>query len=258
MSTVLTVPEGQQAHDILSIISGLESPNEADYRTYPRECIKIAREFLESYKGTFAPMLDMKSRVAAWGMTPRQALFVLRTRKQDHDFRNQREDRSARFVLPSVQVETTANTATPAPAARKIPNGTFSIVDESGAYVTVKVTDHWIAEESDKQVAKFLSGSNNEIDFTGFAFIKSTGLSVWKRFKDERGQPSTTIAKYVRALQVLANGGEKTWADGSKQYALESGSCSRCGRTLTVPASLHNGMGPVCAGRGWFESGKED
>ena len=34
---------------------------------------------------------------------------------------------------------------------------------------------------------------------------------------------------------------------GRERYAMLSGRCSRCGATLTVPASLYRGMGPVCA-----------
>jgi hypothetical protein len=35
-------------------------------------------------------------------------------------------------------------------------------------------------------------------------------------------------------------------AEAALAYALESGRCSRCDRELTVPASLHRGMGPEC------------
>ena len=32
-------------------------------------------------------------------------------------------------------------------------------------------------------------------------------------------------------------------------YALESANCFRCGRKLTVPVSIHRGLGPECASK---------
>lgn len=84
-----------------------------------------------------------------------------------------------------------------------------------------------------KTVISFLSGADNESSYTGFAFIDEQGtLRVWKKF--------STAATLIAAAQTLLSAPEK---------ALVSQNCRRCNRTLTVPASLHNGLGPECARR---------
>jgi hypothetical protein len=140
-----------------------------------------------------------------------------------------REDR-ARYAA---QVEF----GTSAPKA-KLQDGFYTVVFADDSYRTLRVRTQ--AKDArfapGEQVVAFLSGSDNESDYQGFAFLKPNGtFNVWKRFKENDS--------LARALQVLVTVPEAA----GQEYALRSGRCRRCNRTLTVPASINRGFGPDCA-----------
>lgn len=118
-------------------------------------------------------------------------------------------------------------------------DGFYTVVFTDGDYRTIRLR----TQEPDasfapgEQVASFLSGPDNESDYTGFAFVKADGrYFLWKRFRQE--------TRLDRALNVLLSD-----PDGAgEEYALRSGRCRRCNRQLTVPASINRGFGPTCAG----------
>jgi hypothetical protein len=86
-----------------------------------------------------------------------------------------------------------------------------------------------------RQVISYLSGSNNDSDYTRFAhFLENGTVVVWKKH-----QATESLRE---ALKVLIASPQAA----ALAYAEESGCCARCGRTLTVPASLHAGYGPDC------------
>lgn len=122
-------------------------------------------------------------------------------------------------------------------------DGTYSLVWNDGTYRTLKVHTPKQGNLAGKRIAAFLRGQDNEGDYTGFAFINDNGtFAIWKRFRD-----NTDLRT---ALQALCQP-EKA-AEAGLAYALESGNCYRCGRKLTVPASIHAGMGPDCAKKSAF------
>jgi len=53
----------------------------------------------------------------------------------------------------------------------------------------------------------------------------------------------TTRAAVVAILEEL----EANPLEAAKKYGRESGRCCSCGRDLTDPASIENGIGPICA-----------
>jgi hypothetical protein len=81
-----------------------------------------------------------------------------------------------------------------------------------------------------QQVIEFLSGPDNERDYTGFGFIKGGQLKRWKRF--------ATNAALLRDAETLL-------ADPSG--ALKVAHCARCHRKLTVPSSINAMVGPECS-----------
>lgn len=106
--------------------------------------------------------------------------------------------------------------------------------------ITLRVRDHWdeAGKARGEMVVDYLSGPDNTRDYVGFGFLTPRGRqnwSVWKRFRDNE--------RLARALWGLFEDSEKA----GMEYAIRSGNCYRCGRTLTVPASVHRGLGPVCA-----------
>lgn len=81
-----------------------------------------------------------------------------------------------------------------------------------------------------EQVIAFLSGPDNEHDYTGFGFIKGGQLKRWKRF--------ATNAALLRDAEALL-------ADPSG--ALKAAHCARCHRKLTRPSSINAMIGPECS-----------
>lgn len=107
--------------------------------------------------------------------------------------------------------------------------------------ITLRVRAHWDAAAAKRgdRVVDYLMGADNIRDYQGFAFLTSQGeLRVWKRFAHN--------ARLRDAWDIVVKDPDET----GMAYALHSGNCRRCGRTLTVPASIHRGLGPVCAGVG--------
>jgi hypothetical protein len=127
----------------------------------------------------------------------------------------------------------------PAPASTfAVAEGRYTVQFENGSYKTLRVRRQ--DEDADFKpgllLVSFLSGSDNDRDYTSFAHVEDDGTTrVWKRYRQS--------PDLVEALKVLI--GAPTAA--REAYAEQSGCCSRCGRTLTVPTSLHAGLGPECA-----------
>lgn len=90
-----------------------------------------------------------------------------------------------------------------------------------------------------KQIIEYLTGADNEHDYTSFGHLlparNGVTLRVWKKHQDK-----VTLVKDAEAFL----------ADPHGEHVLASVNCYRCGRTLTVPASVHNGLGPECAKKG--------
>jgi hypothetical protein len=172
-----------------------------------------AEAFLLSYDGTFAFLLDIRQRVTAGTtMSPRQVAAVLRC--------------AARERTPETK---------PEPEETSIPNGTYTVVLDDGSHVTLRLKD-W----NEKRIATYLAGSDNDSDYVGFAFINGTRINLWKRFQNN------SISRIALALETLLTGDP---GEAGLRYSMESGNCYRCGRTLTVPASIHRGLGPECASK---------
>lgn len=124
--------------------------------------------------------------------------------------------------------------------------GTYTIVGPSGGHRTLKIEPHWVDSEAAKGmlVAKYLSGPDNSTDFTGFAFLipDATGrlnIGVWRRYQNN----TTGICEAL--LFLVTN--EDRLGEFGLAYAIRSGRCYMCGRKLTVPVSVCNGLGPICA-----------
>lgn len=148
----------------------------------------------------------------------------------------------------------TGPSADQAPAqARIVPNATYTVIfDEDGdAYRTLRLRDDFRDNGPEgAQVVEYLSGSDNELDFTGCAFLEGARLRVWKRYRG--GELQRELEEAVQVLlgtQDDERPGTDPIGEAREAYALMSGRCSACGRKLTVPASLHRGMGPDCAER---------
>lgn len=84
-----------------------------------------------------------------------------------------------------------------------------------------------------KQIIEYLSGADNDADYTRFGHVANNEVKVWKKH-----QGNATLLADLQAF----------WADPSQ--ALAAVQCYRCHRTLTVPSSVYNGLGPECSKMG--------
>jgi hypothetical protein len=148
-------------------------------------------------------------------------------------------------TVPSAPSAPSAPTA-PKPTAPKpiVRLGTFTAVGNGNRpSVTIRIGTHWNDVPSNKftYVASYLCGRDNESDYAGFAFVDALdgSFTVWRRFRDNVELP--LALKTVLSDQPSAG----------YLYALASSRCWLCGRKLTVPASIHRGLGPVCAEKGF-------
>lgn len=130
---------------------------------------------------------------------------------------------------------------TPAPVATgSLPNGTYTIAFTDGSHRTIRLVEDWRDDAPDgSQVAQLLTGPDNTNDFAGVAFVMGREARVWKRFKD--------AVELRAALDVLMACDLEGAKELGEAYALVSGRCWRCNRTLTTPESIRNGIGPECA-----------
>ncbi len=116
----------------------------------------------------------------------------------------------------------------------KVPDGTYTVVDGS-----VRRTLRLRTRKDGGQVASFLSGSNNDTQYTRFAYVRGDRMFVWKEFKGD--------SIISRMLNILLRSDDHL--QFGEAYALESSRCFRCNHTLTVPVSIYRGLGPECAAK---------
>lgn len=133
-------------------------------------------------------------------------------------------------------IEWVAAQAAPQPVVQP---GYFTIV-EGDSRITIRLVPHWVKKEAhDTLVLGYLRGADNTSDYTNVAFVKRDGRVIfWKRYRN-----TVIEARLTRAMDAV----KADPAKATDAYVLQSGNCWMCGKLLTVPASIHNGRGPVCA-----------
>ena len=121
-----------------------------------------------------------------------------------------------------------------------IHDGFYTVVGYHAHYTFRLVTnDADAAFAPGKQVISYLVGPCNESDYMAFGFVVNGRLIVWKRFQQG-------YERIQAAARFLIAGNH---ANHGKAYALQSGRCYICNRTLTTPESIAAGIGPTCAGK---------
>ena len=205
----------------------------------------VVYNYLSTYNGTFQFLIDMKVRYLMVGfLTMKQAAGVVNCYRAQINYEAKNAEKAAiveKVTTGPVAVVDNKTVVTTSPIA----NGIYTVYnDTEGEHVTLRVTDHWIPEElaKGKQVAKYLSGSDNDNSYTGFATIIGSSFKVWSRFNGD--------SNIVNAMKALMSSTAEERGEYGYNYAKESGRCCKCGRTLTVPASINRGMGPECAKKG--------
>jgi len=181
-------------------------------------------------------------------ITPALSAYVETHRAQERVFNRREASELIEQLLACPKRAPAVASQTPVvQATRVVPHGTYTVDMGDGSHVTLQLEPASFVKDRTTTTASFLSGADNELSYTGFAFVEQDGrVVVWRKFREGHGRQQA-------ALQLLLTGdvdeAHRRFLDMAEAYALQSGSCMRCGKTLTVPASLHRGLGPVCAGR---------
>jgi hypothetical protein len=204
---------------------------------------QVAHSYAREYTGDFSLVRDdFKARVLIGQvLSDRQCEVVLNTLVGDAN----------RVMAAKNAAKTDPTTKAPVrlnfTAERVAPNAIYTVVQEGGEYVTIRLTDDWRPDApKHSQVAQYLAGPENTSDYIGFAFVLGDSIKVWKKYQANEN------SKIQAALRFIIEGGEEAQKQGAFQYARMSGNCAICGRTLTTPESIERGIGPVCAEKvGW-------
>lgn len=108
----------------------------------------------------------------------------------------------------------------------------------TGKHFTYQITTP--KKDSDIWFVKLLTGVNNEGDFSYIGFIKNNNFIFG--VKSKISKEATGVKAFESILKFV------TAKVNNKHLELfHSGICSRCGRTITNPKSLHTGVGPECS-----------
>lgn len=163
------------------------------------------------------------------------------------------DTREALYLDIRTKAQKTADDAGEAPsaddapqAAKHTPNGTYTIIlnREIDEYRTIRLEDapETFNAAPGTQIASFLSGADNEGDYTGFAFVMGDVLRVWKKYRN-----NAAATKSIKALNMLITSDDPMAA--MREYVLRSSRCGVCNRKLTTPDSIRAGIEPICRGK---------
>lgn len=134
----------------------------------------------------------------------------------------------------------------PAPLPRiVIRPGTYTVVIPEGRRTIRIRPPHERNRRDGRLYVKYLTGSNNEADYTYCGMIGTDGRFRWSRDINAWWRNGVLGT----CLRYLFDATPEARAEAGRAYAIESGNCYVCGRLLTVPSSIRAGIGPECAGR---------
>lgn len=132
--------------------------------------------------------------------------------------------------------------------AGQVSKGFYTVAHEDGTHRTFKVGQWKDDTRRPGQKIRWiglLTGASNVSDYTTAARQGDDGkISLMPKF--------TNNDALAADLALLFGEDVEGRAKAREAYAMKSGRCSRCGLMLTVPASLHRGLGPDCAGKVGF------
>jgi hypothetical protein len=210
--------------------------------------------YAQRYEGNFAYMVSMKEQVLKdnW-LSPAQCKGVLNCmRAEVHNKKKQEKGGNGKSFERQPDVIGTWGIK-PRP-------GIFTIVFDEDLddriTIRLKKAPEFMSVEAGTLIAEYLFGSDNETSYKGFAFVKPDNKAyLWKAFRTDYEEEATRLC---RGLEIQMSMNEHQRMKAGEAYAMESGNCAVCGRTLTVPASISRGIGPDCWKRMVNEYGWDD
>lgn len=149
------------------------------------------------------------------------------------------------FTQPRIERPNYRDMDRPAQPVRELVEGRFTVSFADGSYRTLRVQRQDADDKfmPGRLLISYLSGSDNDNDYTGFAHVTERGtVVIWKKHRE-----NTSLDE---AVKVLA-GDPKAAAQA---YFEQTGECVACGRTISRPdsiedAKINGGLGPDCVKR---------
>lgn len=122
-------------------------------------------------------------------------------------------------------------------------DGRYTLVYPDGQYRTLQVkTPKQHSKLASRQILSIKEGRH----FNGAGFLTPAGkINFWQRVRSVT--PLERLVRIQRAVDRVVADPEAA----GLAYAMKENRCYRCGKELTVPASIHKGMGPECAKKNW-------
>lgn len=118
-------------------------------------------------------------------------------------------------------------------------NSTFTLQGRTTRYT------YRVRKSGDGKVSfvSVLAGPDNESDYVYVGIIRGKAFELTAKSRmTEKSEPVKAFAWFWTALA------RKSEAHLGQLAFYHEGRCGRCGRKLTVPASVERGIGPECAG----------
>ena len=204
----------------------------------------VALSYYETQFGTLSTLADRAAELYAKAAgAPRCPTWCADNMQRPTDVPSRRKLLNTLRVLKAETVPVRVEEAPPGPVAVKVPDGTYTVVFGSADdYLTLNLSDaSWAKrppQPPNTQGVKLMTGPDNTDLRGSFQFV---GFLLGDHWKPSRG--ASVEGRLAQAIEILT--GDP--ATAGERYAMQSSRCSRCLRKLTVPASLHRGLGPECA-----------
>lgn len=206
---------------------------------------QIADKFVATYTGTFDFLLNLKRTRPQFGLSAGQTKGALNCLYNEYR-------RSQSIATREIVTGNPNQRVAPLEVvnAQNLTGYAYTVVHDDGSHHTYRIKDveegRYDNMPAGTRKILYLSGPDNTSSYSGMAWLYPNGtFKIWQAFL---GDPDHS--KLVQGLRFLLQSDADQRAEMGYQYALVSSRCCKCGRPLTVPASIHRGMGPVCAGGG--------
>lgn len=139
--------------------------------------------------------------------------------------------------------------------AHPVPGGYYTVVLGPKSHRTLRLSD-WVPDKrkegAEVRWISLLTGPDNTSDYTTACLQRDDGSLMYMRDFNDDGPLKS-------AVRVLLNpDGLNDRELAREAYAMASGRCANCNRKLTVPASLHRGLGPECASKLGLTAGEDE
>lgn len=129
-----------------------------------------------------------------------------------------------------------------------IKKGFFTVEAEGEKHRTFRVKT---SAKSGKTIIGLMVGSNNLTSYLWFGYVNGSKIQFW-------GKPNMGWGQESRELPITQGTANACWEailgnpnEAGLRFANESKQCARCGRVLTNPESIENGIGPECINMGF-------